>query len=214
MSASRENELWAPEPLLDGMTVFCLGGGPSLAGFNAECLRGRRVIAINQSLYLAPWADLLFFMDTHWFEQNHEAVLGFKGVIVTGSRQIKGRYPDRVRRVTFRGKTEFEFNTPELKFSRSSGHAAIAVAIAMGAVRIVLLGYDMRRVDGRSHYHNAYGSEDDKLFSHDFLLQFAGWNEAARRCGVSIVNATPGSALSEFARGDLAAILRETRDER
>jgi hypothetical protein len=100
-----------------------------------------------------------------------------------------------------------------LKFGRTSGHTAISLAIAMGAVRVILLGYDMRRVDGRSHFHDEYGSQDDKLFSHDFLVHFAGWNEAARRCGVTVINTTPGSALTEFPSGDLNDILVEPAND-
>ena len=54
---------WSIPPEWTGETAFLLGGGPSLKGFNAECLRGRRVIAINNSWELAPWADVLYFCD-------------------------------------------------------------------------------------------------------------------------------------------------------
>lgn len=208
-AATRDERFWTPEPLFNQQTVFVLGGGPSLAGFDVERLRDRRVFAVNMSLYLCPWADLLFFMDTHWFNENRAAVEAFPGVVVTGSRHAKAALPDKLKRVGFVNKAEFEFGTHELKFCRTSGHAAVAVAIAMRATRIVLLGFDMRLANGRSHYHDAYGTQDMKLFRDDFLIHFQGWNEAARRCGVRIINCTPDSALTEFPVATLDEVLVE-----
>ncbi len=75
---------------------------------------------------------------------------------------------------------------------------AISIAAALGAVRIVLLGFDMRVVDGRSNYHDGYGHIDDNLYAHDFLPWFKGWRQMAERAGIEILNATPDSALDEF----------------
>ena len=205
----RGNELWTPEPLFDQQTVFVLGGGPSLIGFDVERLRGRRVFVVNQSIYLAPWADALFFMDQHWFDANRAAVEAFGGLRITAARHSKAAAPDLLKRVTFTHGPEFVFGTGNLKFSRTSGHAAICLSIVMGAIKVVLLGFDMRIADGRSHFHDAYRNNADKLFRDDFLVHFTGWNDAARKCGVKIVNCTPGSALNEFEHRPLDEVLAE-----
>lgn len=203
-------DYWIPEGFFDQRTVFLLGGGPSLAGFDVERLRGRTVFAINASLYLCPWAAALFFMDTHWFEANRAAVAAFTGVAITSSRDAKHLAPS-LKRIGIAAGDEFTFGTPWLRFCRSSGHAAIALSIAMGATRIVLLGFDMRLIDGRSHFHDAYATRDGAMFGREFLPWFRGWNEAARRCGVAIVNCTPGSALTEFPAGDIDSELARLR---
>lgn len=196
-------EFWTPEPIFDLKTVFVLGGGPSLRDLDPDRLRDRSIFVTNMSIYLCPWANALFFMDTHWFEANQAAVEAFNGLRITSSRQVRRDHPEKIKRVEFVPSDEFTFGTPRLKFSRTSGHAAITLAIAMGAVRVVLLGFDMRLVDGRSHFHDAYGTKDHNVFANDFLANFDGWNEAARRCGVRIINCTPGSALTEFPTGSL-----------
>jgi hypothetical protein len=81
----------------------------------------------------------------------------------------------------------------------------------MGAARIVLLGFDMRIADGRSHCHDDYESRDPNLYETDFRPAFEGWNAAAFRAGVEVVNATPGSALTEFAVVDLAHEMERAR---
>jgi hypothetical protein len=64
----------------------------------------------------------------------------------------------------------------------------------------------MRIVDGRSHHHDEYKSEPD-TFTGNFLPAFKGWNDAGLARGVQILNATPGSALTEFPMVDLADVL-------
>lgn len=195
----RGNEFWTPEPIWRGETAFLLAGGPSLKGMDVDRLRGRRVMAINTAAYLAPWADVLFFTDNGWFESNTEAVAQWGGEVMTLSRHAKRKVPDRVKRL----KTEHRPDFPPLGCSvirqgRSSGHTAVALAVALGANRVVLLGYDMRIVDGASHFHDRYRNGDLELYARDFIPAFDGWRAAAEAAGVTVVNATPGSALTEF----------------
>jgi len=82
---------------------------------------------------------------------------------------------------------------------RSSGHTAVSLAVAFRAATVVLLGFDMRVVDGREHHHDEYtGERDLGQYATDFVPAFNGWREAALAREVTIVNATPGSALHEF----------------
>src|SRR3972149_821520 len=53
-----------PDGAWRGERCFIIGGGPSLAGFDFERLRGQgRIIAVNKAYLDAPFADILFFMD-------------------------------------------------------------------------------------------------------------------------------------------------------
>ncbi len=208
----RDNEFWPPPPLWRGETAFLLAGGPSLAGFDCERLRGRHVIAINSSCHRAPWAEILFFHDNAWFEPHREIVENWPGLVVTVSRQAKGALPDKVKRVEMIERPNFTVGQSVLKAGRSSGHSAVSLAIALGASRVVLLGYDMRIValpDGttRSHHHDDYSTTDAALYARDFLIHFTGWHAAAQAVGAEVVNATPGSALTEFPMVDIAGEL-------
>ncbi len=206
---SRGNEYWTPEPLLAGDTVFLLGGGPSLRDFDVQRLRGRRVMAINCSCAICPWAEFLYFTDTSWFEHRRTLVAAWPGTVITASRVAKAALPEKLKRIQLVTQPDFTIGEPVLKFGRSSGHTAISVAIAMGAARVILLGYDMQIVGGRSHHHNEYHTEDIKLFRDDFLVHFQGWGEAARRIGVEVLNCTPGSALAEFPMRSIDDVLAE-----
>ena len=72
-----------------GETAFIVGGGPSVLGQNLEALRGRRVIVINSSVYAVPWADICYFGDWRWWNENRAAVASFAGRVVTTSRMVE-----------------------------------------------------------------------------------------------------------------------------
>lgn len=241
-----EAELWSPEALFDGRTVFCVACGPSLTPQIADALRGRPTVVVNSAVYLLPWADVLFFTDAGWFEAFNEGkekarhrdlcgrhgndvwprrrfVEGFPGLVVTFAPLAKrvlddpsNPYPmarrPRVCRVKAAaaptprqlGRAGYEWRFPGVGSSvvlggRSSGHSAISLAIVMGAARVVLVGYDMRVVAGREHFHSDYqGGRDLTIYEKEFVPAFASWDEAARNTGVEILNATDGSAIKEF----------------
>jgi hypothetical protein len=211
--ATRELEFWPVEPLFAGETIFCLASGPSLTAEICERVRSRRRIVVNTSCMLAPDGDVLFFTDSGWYEPRREIVKNWPGEVMSMSRTAKRELPDKVKRIqgcgdpmfppVFRRGAEF------IQQGRSSGHTAVSLAIALGASRVVLLGYDMRFVAGREHCHNEYkGPRDADIYSREFIPGFAGWDEAARAVGVDVVNATDGSALKEFRQASLDEVLR------
>ncbi|MCP1832831.1 hypothetical protein [Bradyrhizobium sp. USDA 4545] len=201
--ATRELEFWTPEPLFRGETVFCLASGPSLTQQVCDRVRGRRTIVVNSSAPLAPWASVLYFTDGGWYEPRRELVANWRGLVISMSRAAKAELPDKVWRVQGEGDPQFPPSFARgpgvIQQGRSSGHTAVSLAIALGASRVVLLGYDMRFVEGREHCHQEYkGPRDMDIYEREFIPGFAGWNEAARAVGVDVINATEGSALKEF----------------
>jgi len=190
-------DFWPLEPLWPKETVFLLGGGPSLRCVDLGLLRSRRVLAINSSAKLAPWADALFFTDQPWLDKHGELVAQWPKLVFTLSFPPVRNLPPNVKQVSAL-KMDPLFEGGSIKRGQSSGHTAIGLAASLGASRIVLLGYDMRFVAGRSHCHDDHTSPDENIYADVFIPAFKGWNEAAKLSGVEVFNATPGSALKEF----------------
>lgn len=203
-----------PPSIFAGETCFILAGGPSLRGFDFTRLRGRKVIAINSSMTPAMEAGLdeggvLYFRDTDWFEKRQEGVSRWRGPIITRSPRAVLALPHKVKLIG----AEFRPGFPKpgsavIRRGRSSGHDAVSLAIVLGAATVVLLGYDMREVEGRTHHHDEYRQASPSVYSELFLPSFKGWNEDALKAGVTVLNATPGSALTEFPAADLDEVLR------
>lgn len=196
-------KFWTPTAEWAGETAFVFGGGPSLTPDVVDRLEGRKAIAVNSAYRLAPWAPYLVFSDHHWFEPRRQAVEAFAGRVVTTSKRSAEALP-KIKLVSrWRGAWFPKAGSgAEIRSGRSSGSSGVGLAFALGATRIVLLGFDMRVVDGRSHWHDEYSHRSAESFApyyRDlFIPAFKGWHEQATAMGVSIVNATPGSALQEF----------------
>lgn len=194
---------WPVPRLWTDRTAFVLAGGPSLRGFDFDRLRGREVIAVNAAGYEAPWAPVLFFGDNAWGEANQPLVGSWPGLVCT----VSLRSAERGAAVRLVQVVDIDRGFPTrglVRRGRSSGHTAVALAIAMGAARVVLLGFDMRSDDeGRTHYHDRYERRTAPEQLVIFQQHFAGWRDEAGAIGVSIVNATPGSALTEFPMVDI-----------
>lgn len=208
----REFDFWPVEPLFSGETIFCLASGPSLSREICERVRGRRRIVVNTSCRLAPDADVLFFTDSAWYEPRREIVKNWPGHVMSMSRTAKRELPDKVKRIQGCGDPMFppvfRLGAPFIQQGRTSGHTAVSLAISLGAARVVLLGYDMRVVDGREHHHNEYeGPRDLGQYASDFVPAFNGWYQAALRVGAEIINCTSGSAVTEFPFTDLEQVL-------
>ncbi len=133
-----------------GETVFLLGGGPSLTGFDVEQLRGRgRVIAINNAFKLCQWADLLYFADKQWWSWHSEELDAFRGRIITGAQLVGVQGVKRIRIQPGLGLSRKR----EEVHGNNGGYHAINLAVHLGASTIVLLGYDMKLQESRTHWH-------------------------------------------------------------
>ena len=192
---------------------FILGGGPSLRLIDPARLHSRRVIAVNQAYKLGQW-DVMFYGDRHWLNQYGAGLLDWAGLKVTTHLDHDGR---RGIRVVERVNTPFGItpNPAKLRWNQSSGACAINLAVHFGVRRIVLLGFDMRRVeiDGKemANYHEDYPHDQPGMIKKNpygrFLRPFPKIAADLEGLGIECVNATPGSAIRVFEIVNLEEVL-------
>jgi hypothetical protein len=192
-------------------TVLILGGGPSLLDLidtiEAKLPLGPdyAIITINEAIYLSLYSDILFFRDLSWFFGNRNIVDIWNGTVISSTPS--SFYPKKVKVIKTTHCEDFLISGGTIKYGRTSGHLAVSLAINMGAKRCVLVGFDCRIVDGRSHFHDKPSNACGVLYKSDFLPAWNGWGEATRRVGVEVWNATPNSAILEFPYRPLSEIL-------
>lgn len=192
-------------------TVLILGGGPSLLDLidvveqKLPLSPDYAVIAINEAIYCSLYADILFFRDLSWFYGNRDIVGTWKGTVISST--ASSFYPKNVKVMKTSHCNDFLVGGDTIRYGRSGGHLALSLAINLGAKQCVLLGFDCRTVNGRSHFHDKHSNAIDITYKKDFLPAWEGWGDAARRAGVEVVNATPDSAILEFPYQPLAEIL-------
>lgn len=200
---------WFPD--WAGQRAVIVASGPSAVQQPVGLVRIRcKVVAINNSWRLAPWADVLYASDAAWWRENdHE---GFAGLRVSRS-DVSG-----VRRVRLRDKpggyhNGMIFDEPGVVGAGgSSGFQAINLAVQFGARDIALVGFDAR-VDLGVHWHGRHertGNPTEStaaIWSHH--LDAAAPVLAAH--GVRVVNCSPVSALTAYPKMNIEQWLGKRR---
>lgn len=214
---------WTAPRLWGGETVFILGGGPSLKGFDASVLRGRgKAIAVNDAgLILAPWADCLYFADKQWHDGDLRKGGSWQGnwrdldlytgpddgprLIVTRADELELGDQRDIRHMIFERRVPLSTDPARLA-GRSGGANAMNLALHFGASRIVLLGFDMRP---SGNWHDRHGQpQKASRYPEAFVPEQYQMAPVFERLGVQVLNATPGSALGCYPMVDLEKLLR------
>jgi hypothetical protein len=196
--------------LWPGATVVCLASGPSLTRKDVAFVRGRaRVIAINNTWELAPWADALWATDASWWIQ-HEGVPAFRGSkfalkAIIGNPQtqrVKGLpFYDDVHVLRHVGREGLSADPAAICSGGNGGYAAINLAVHLGASRILLLGYDCQfGPKGEKHWHGDHPAGATTMDFPLWLTRYATLATLLARRGVSVVNCSRQTAIPSFPR--------------
>lgn len=198
--------------LWEGSTVFILGGGPSLSQVDLKLLEGQRVIGVNDAYKLGPVVDAVIFNDAEWFKAHRQGLKGFGGMKFSTNgmtRKVDGincLYP-RLSGITL--------DEGCCALNKSSGGAAMNLAVILGAAQIVLLGFDMHAPDPKQpNWHNnniavgVKGALDPKTYEIYRNAIARDIVPAMKRLKVKVINATPGSELKCFEFGSLEDALK------
>jgi len=190
---------WSVPPEWKGETGFLIGGGPSLLGQEVSLLRGSRVVALNSSWEVAPFADFLLFGDPRWWRWHGEEVRrNFPGRVVSISyaRDERLLNLDRAALVNGRIGPLTKDNCNQLVFRRTIAASGLHMLALLGVRKIITLGLDGRLGNsGRSHHHEPHPI---KLRPDTFEQQIIDFESAAHdldRLGIEVLNASPGSAI-------------------
>ena len=180
--------------------------GPSLSQEVAEACRGFPVIAVSDAYRLFPWADVLYSCDEAWWN-HHEGCPDFLGE--KWSSHTPNRHNDKLAAaerfglslVAGEDSDGFSFEPDVIHYGANSGFQAVNLALLMTRRRrVVLVGFDMRG----THF---FGKHPAQLRNtNNFSVFIERFERAAKLLPlVSILNATPGSALTCF-RKDLSCL--------
>ena len=219
----------------EGSTVFILGGGPTLLDVDLTKIQDRRIIGVNNA-YGTPikndkgetikyeprlYVDVCWFVDGRWWEWHYEWLKDFPGIITHSAparKELKCAY------YFARGKASGIMRKPGyIAYNSNAGGSAINLAYHLGASRIILLGFDMRRVDNKANWHDDHPAPDKNPYWR-FIRHFPRIAKDAMKFNVEIINCTPLSAITVFPimsleeylskenTGEIKSIMRESRE--
>lgn len=192
-------EYWRISKLWPGETVVIIAGGPSLTAAQVRLVgmartAGKvRVIAINDAVYLAWWADWLHACDRLWWSWHPGVAEQFAG-IKTALETVDG-----VHTLNNTGRDGFDPEPTNCRTGANSAYQAMHCAIHAGVRKIILIGVDMSPgPDGRIHWFGDHPAPRSVDYQSVMIPCFVGLADAITERGIKVVNATPLSALNIY----------------
>lgn len=188
-------------------TVFIVAGGPSINNIDISLLDDKLTIAINNSYQIVPNATALYWCDSSWvgkhldYLNHHKCKLRFHAR--HGMWDNNGDVSGIANSTILSRTSEFGFDeNPNHVCGNNSGAHAINLAVNMGASTIVLLGFDMKYSNSKTHWHAGHGyGMRPMVYTDSFIPSIMSMAKRIKelRLPVKIVNVSDDSALKCFA---------------
>lgn len=186
-----------------------IGAGESVVREDIDELRGQtRVIAVNRSHELAPWADALYAADRRFWDV-FAGVREFAGLKVTPDLDAARHFHLHLVGLLDLG-SPLENSLSEvpgvLARGGHSGHQALNLSVQFGAKRIVLMGLDFIG----EHWHGRHPSP----LRNSKEATMVKWSERLdalapmlKSLGVEVINCSQISRLTNYPRMSVREVL-------
>ena len=197
----------------DDRTIWIVGGGPSLLGFDFNLLKNEFTIGVNRSCFAAN-TKACFSLDKSWIGGNIEKLnKDYAGEIYLASpvnvieklqpKCPRAKFINRIRHTGLSLRTDYITGT-------NSGFGALNLSVLKGAKKIILLGFDMKLGKDRTHWHEGYVRKEAKRelcylrWKHDFETA----SSQCRDLGIMVINGNPDSEIHGFDKQPLEKIIK------
>lgn len=178
-------------------------------------LHYRNVIGVNVAFLLGSWISVLYFCDGSFYRNYRKDILRFSNIKATCVNHLPRSGIDsgeinvikRLKRDTRYG---LSTRADIICWNHNSGGAAINFATLAGVKRVLLLGFDMKWVDNKTHWHHGlpgYQKPQIPATYRKFLRSFPAIAEDAKRNRVEILNVNTDSAIKQFPQVQLKDVL-------
>jgi uncharacterized Rossmann fold enzyme len=195
---SRYEKITDLEPIFLGETIYIVGGGPSLKDFDFEKLRNKIVIAVNKAFLYLPFAQVLYWSDSSFYDSFKKEIHLFKGIKATKNPSPK---TDDIINLVETGRDGLELEPNAIRTGGNSGYAAINVAYHLGAKKIILMGFDAKNgPGGNTHWHDGYNKKgaSDEVMQRNWLPHYYSIVNALEDRRVKIYNTSKFSEIKEI----------------
>jgi hypothetical protein len=142
----------------DWKKAIIVASGPSLTKEDCDKLKdtGWKIIAVNNSWELVPFADVVFACDVTWWNVHIEKVRQeFKGECWTTSKRARELH--NINLILSEDNPGLNTNK-RVNLGGNSGYQAVNLAYTFGARTIFMLGLDCKPAeDGKAHWFGQHG---------------------------------------------------------
>ena len=187
------------------MKALVVASGPSLTQEQIDYAKDKvdLSIAVNDAIYLMPWADILYSGDNRWWNHHGPELTWYEGERLCAARDNK--YSTMIQGVGGRG----GFLKDRVRFGGNSGFAALNLALLRGGTQIILLGFDLgHEEEGAKHF---FGEHPENL---NVESPYARWREdfiiaapSIVEFNAKVINCTEGGYLNCFPKAKITEVL-------
>lgn len=202
---SKPVKIWKVPELWPESTVFIIGGGPSTKNEDFSGIHNRRVIAANHSFKFGNWVDLTICCDYRRWDEMEPDIVKHPGLVVVPAEPLKyPRFSKMKANMPLYIKTfkkGWSTKRDTIARNRNTGTGAINLAYLLGAVKVVLIGFDMKTHDGKANWHEVMKRDPsiqirERAFP-EHLRHFYLAVAKGKECGMSFYNTSIDSAIDE-----------------
>jgi len=197
-------------PAFKGRTVVCMASGPSLTQQQVDMVKaaGLPTLVCNDSYRIAPFADLVYFADSKWWKWHKDkpewkTFAGEKCTIHSSAFQVDDPQVHVLKNLGHEG---LSADSGGIVTGSHSGYQLVNIATLTQPARVVLLGYDCSRVNGKKHWFGDHPDGTEPPYE-AIRKRYNTMASAAERLKIEILNATPGSKIESFPMVELAGAL-------
>lgn len=182
--------------------VLC-ATGPSLTPEVVEVIRKYKndhvIFGINDSYRMIDFLDEHYACDEKWwsnwgqdFREKYPNLSSWAygdNAADYGVKVIKGFH-----------NLGLSLRQDKIHYGANSGYQALNIAFLMGGRKFILVGYNMQKVQGKTHFFGDHNGMNNNSPYKMFIRNFYSIQEPIKEL---IVNCTPNSALDCFRMGNL-----------
>ena len=190
----------------DNSSIYIVGGGPSLKGFDFNRLDGKRTVAVNAALQDVPNPEFFLTADT-WYcgvavNANFWGKISYRIMVIRRDHKRYYRaekyllyYNQIIEPTSFDGNISLDHSG--FATGQNSGFCALQYAVRwLNPSKIHLLGFDFS-IEGGEHYHDRYkvGAKRLDEFAEHFIT---GINIVREKTDIEIISCSPISPLNDY----------------
>lgn len=182
-----------------------VASGPSTTPEAVAQLRGRcRVMVINTTYQIAPWADALYAADGKWWRW-HQGAKDFAGLKITQDRDIARHFKIKLIEVCTSGRDQHRIMTAQpgvIGHGQNGAFQGLNLLVQFGVTKIAMLGVDYMG----ERWHGAHPSGRKQQLPGTFERWRSILDAQAvvlQALGVDVVNLSEVSTLTAYPRMSL-----------
>jgi len=207
------DEHWAVPRAWEGARVFVIGGGPSFDRELATQIRRSGYVVCCNSAYVAfPTGHVVCWSDDRWFRWNHIALAKWGGTyrIARKKPPIDFTFDVKLmRRAPVVPGTPLRplSDHPQQVGGFCTGAMGINIAYLFGGSEIILCGFDMARIEGRTHWHQEHRTQTRESQYTIYADQIEAFAPKLAKAGVKVWDTSLNGRLKSFSKINIKEFL-------